>query len=59
MQPYKWEIIEIMIRIVKLIPVCLSFLLALAACNKGDKFVVKGVVTDADGQMMYLENRKV
>ena len=56
MQPYKWEIIEIMIRIVKLIPVCLSFLLALAACNKGDKFVVKGVVTDADGQMMYLEN---
>lgn len=31
-------------------------LLLMAGCGRGDQFEVKGVVSDADGQVMYLEN---
>lgn len=36
--------------------VCCMLFLMLTACNKASDFTVKGVVSGADGQTMYLEN---
>ena len=39
-----------------LLKVCGMFVLLLASCQKASEFTVKGVVSGADGQVMYLEN---
>ena len=39
-----------------LLKVCGMFVLLLASCQKASEFTVEGVVSGADGQVMYLEN---
>ena len=44
---------QISMRLLMILGMCLFLL---SSCNKSEDFTVKGVVTGAEGQLMYLEN---